>query len=78
MTSEVEERPRVVTALYGGLGVNGLSEFVNYLGFLLCIFVILYIYIYIYISVLFGENIPVKFRHLATAINPVWTLCLPE
>ena len=29
-------------------------------------------------SVLFGENIPVKFRHLATAINPVWTLCLPE
>ena len=25
MTSEVEERPRVVMALYGGLGVNGLS-----------------------------------------------------
>ena len=26
MTSEVEERPRVVIALYGGLGVNGLIE----------------------------------------------------
>ena len=26
MTSEAEERPRVVMALYGGLGVNGLSE----------------------------------------------------
>ena len=26
MTSEVEERPRVVVALYGGLGVNGLSR----------------------------------------------------
>ena len=25
MTSEVEERPRVVIALYGGLGVNGLN-----------------------------------------------------
>ena len=25
MTSEVEERPRVVMALYGGLGVNGLN-----------------------------------------------------
>ena len=30
------------------------------------------------ISVLFGEKIPAKFRHLAIAINPVWTLCLPE
>ena len=26
MTSEVEERPRVVIALYGGLGVNGLIK----------------------------------------------------
>ena len=26
MTSEVEERPRVVIALYGGLGVNGLTK----------------------------------------------------
>ena len=26
MTSEVEERPRVVIALYGGLGVNGLTH----------------------------------------------------